>query len=74
MGFDASSYGKCINKLWEIHQVKNQAIHMLISAMLNVANFSPDANMGNNFLPTKALDEQNLTKKLQEKGKHQAVK
>lgn len=30
---------------------------MLISAGSGVAIFYPDANMGNYFLPTKALDE-----------------
>jgi len=47
VGLEAYSDGKCINKLWETHQVENLFTHMLISAGSRVAIFSPDANMGN---------------------------
>lgn len=49
VGLEAYSNGKCINKQWERHQVKNLFIHMLISAGSGVAIFYLDANMGNYF-------------------------
>jgi len=64
VGLEAYLDGKCINKLWETHQVENLFTHMLISSGSGVAIFSPDANMGNYFLPIKALDEHYLGEKL----------
>lgn len=63
VGLEAYLDGKCINKLWETHQVENLFTHMLISSGSGVAIFSPDANMGNYFLPIKALDEHYLAEK-----------
>lgn len=73
VGSEASPDGKCVNKLWEMHQVKNLFIHMLISRGSGVAIFPTDANMGNYFLPTKALNEHYLAEKFQKKGKYQAI-
>lgn len=73
VGLEASSDGKCINRLWEKHQVENLFKHMLISTGSEVAIFSSDANMGNYILPTKALDEHYLAEKFQKKGKHKAI-
>jgi len=55
VGLEASTDGKCINKLWERHQVKNLFIHMLISAESGVAIFSTDENMGNYFFTHKGF-------------------
>jgi hypothetical protein len=55
VGSEAPSDGKCINKLWERHQVIKLFIHMLISAGSGVAIFSPDANMGNYFFTHKGF-------------------
>jgi hypothetical protein len=70
VGSEASTDGKCMNKLWERHQVKNLFIHMLISAVSGVAIFSTNQNMGNYFLPARALDEHYLAEKFLKKGKH----
>jgi len=63
VGLEAYLDGKCINKQWETHQVENLFMHMLISVGSGVAIFSLDANMGNYFLPTKALHEHYLAEK-----------
>lgn len=55
VGLEASSDGKCSNKLWERHQVNNLFMHMLISAGSGVAIFYPDANMGNYFFTHKGF-------------------
>ncbi|WP_346302514.1 hypothetical protein [Pantoea sp. Morm] len=73
VGSLACSDGKGINTLWERHQVRSQLIHMLISERLSVAISSPDAIMGNYFLPIKVSDEHCFAEKIQKKGKYQAV-
>ncbi|WIL44484.1 hypothetical protein QPJ96_21990 (plasmid) [Pantoea agglomerans] len=55
VGLEAYLDGKCINKLWETHQVENLFTHMLISAGSGVAIFFPDANMGNYFFTHKGF-------------------